>query len=382
MKAIYAFSGDPITRGHIDIIERAAATYDHVTVAIGANPRKVEGYLFTDEERLNMAQRATSTLKNVDCVIFQGLLAQYAYRNGYNVIIRGVRNSSDLEAELTLYNVNHLQFSTIDTIFLPTKPNLSHVSSSVVRALVREGGDVSKYVPIFVKQKLEQKISRQIRIGIAGGIGSGKSYVAGDLEKKIPNARHIGLDEIGHYILSNSPESAYRETRKRIAQSFGPDLIEKDDSINRHLLGTIVFNDPQKLTHLNKIMMKPILAHLYEMCRDDHVSDDPEEVRIIFLETGLFVENRLTHLVNHCLILVTCPEDLRIHRLVQTRGMSEDEARQKIRRGITDKKRLDYLTKMLQHNDSSFLIDFNNKDETIPDSFINEVKSHINHLKY
>ncbi|MBU0755557.1 MAG: pantetheine-phosphate adenylyltransferase, partial [Planctomycetes bacterium] len=329
MKAIYAFSGDPITKGHIDIIERAAATYSNVTVAIGANPNKVRGYLLSIDERLDLARRAVAHLSNVDCVIFEGLLAQYAYRNGYNVIIRGIRNGSDLEAELTLYHVNHLQFATIDTVFLPTKPTLSHVSSSVVKALLREGGDVSEYVPSFVKQKLEQKISGQVRIGIAGGLGSGKSFVAAHLAKKIPNARHIDLDRIGHYILSDSQEPKYLETRNRIARQFGKKLLEKNGAINRKALGAIVFKDPRKLTALNEIMLKPILAHLYEMCRDNHVQEQPGPQRIIFLESGLFVVNHLTHLVNHCMILVTCPEDLKIRRLIQDRKMAEEEARQK-----------------------------------------------------
>lgn len=380
MKAIYAFSGDPITRGHIDIIERAASTYSHLSVAIGANPNKVRGYLLTPEERLDMATRAVKHLKNVDCIIFQGLLAQFAYRNGYNVIIRGIRNSSDLEAELTLYNVNHLQFSTIDTVFLPTKPTLSHVSSSVVKALIREGGDVSEYVPIFVKQWLEQKICRQLRIGIAGGFGAGKSFIATQLAKKIAQARHISLDEIGHYILSSSPEPAYQETRNRIAHCFGKRLLQKDRSINRQALGAMVFKDHRKLNKLNGIMMKPILAHLYEMCRDNSVNPESNPVNITFLETGLFVENNLTHLVNHCVLLVTCPEDLRIHRLVKNSDMDEDEARQKIRREISDKKRRTYLKKMLKQNDSSFLIEYENEDDEVSADFLNEVQTRINDL--
>ncbi|MHC4944241.1 MAG: pantetheine-phosphate adenylyltransferase [Planctomycetota bacterium] len=381
MKAIYAFSGDPITKGHIDIIERAAATYDEVTVAIGANPNKVGGYLFSAKERITMAKRAVAHLANVDCVIFEGLLAQFAYRNGYNVIIRGVRNSADLEAELTLYHVNHLQFSSIDTVILPTKPTLSHVSSSVVRALVSEGGDVSEYVPIHVKQKLEQKISGQLRIGVAGGIGSGKSFVASGLVNRVVNARHIDLDEIGHYILSNSPEPKYQETRKRIVMQFGSTLLEKDGSVNRSALGAIVFEDPRKLSLLNDIMLKPILAHLYELCRDNHMQEQPESLRIIFLESGLFVENHLTHLVNHCMILVTCPDDLKIRRMTKNRGMDEDEAKQKIRREISDKRRRTYLKKKLAENDRSFLIEFDNKEDELPDSFLKEVQERLDELR-
>ena len=380
MKAIYAFSGDPITWGHIDIIDRAAATYGHVTVGIGANPQKVREYLFSVEERLDMAKRSVAHLENVDCVVFQGLLAQFAYRNGYNVIIRGVRNGLDLEAELTLYNVNQLQFSTIDTVFFPARPRLSHVSSSVVKAIVSEGGDVSEYVPIHVKQKLEQKIIRQLRIGVTGGVASGKSFVSKRLVEKIPCSRRIDLNEIGHYILGNSSESAYQETRARIGERFGEHLLNDDGSVDRSLLGAIVFQSPRKLGKLNEIMLKPILARLYETCMDNNHLDQGNEVKKLFLEAGLFVESRLTHLVNHCVIHVISPEEVKVRRLVKNTGISEDEAVQKIRREISDDERRAYLGKMLERNQTSFLIELDNRDEPVPDSFIRKVRSHIDEL--
>ena len=386
MKAIYAFSGDPITYGHIDIIERAASTYDHVTVAIGVNPAKAKSYLFSAEERLELARWAVAHLGNVDCTIFEGLLAQYAYRNGCQVIIRGIRNATDLEAELTLYHVNHLQFSTIDTVFLPTRPTLSHVSSSVVKALVREGGDVSNYVPVFVKQKLEKEILHQIRIGIAGGTGSGKSHVARRLAEGIDSARHFDLDRISAHILSDTPEVAYRETRRRVARRFGREILEEDGSVNRQKLGQIVFPDNRKLQQLNKIMLKPVLARLYEMCLkpngDERSGDRPDrDEDIIFLETNLFVLNRLTHLVNHCTLLVTSPEEVKIGRLVKTYGISEDEARAKIRREITDDQRRAYLKGKANSIETSFFLEYENLDDPVPESFIDEVKERIRRIE-
>ena len=94
MRAIYAFSGDPITYGHIDIAHRAARTYSEVVVAIGENPQKVGDYLFTSDERLALSQQCFDGLDNVSCVRFTGLLAEYAYRNDFDFIVRGVRNNS------------------------------------------------------------------------------------------------------------------------------------------------------------------------------------------------------------------------------------------------------------------------------------------------
>ena len=84
MRAIYAFSGDPITYGHIDIAQRAARTYSEVVVAIGENPQKIDDYLFTSDERLALAQQCFDGLDNINCVRFTGLLAEYAYRNDFD----------------------------------------------------------------------------------------------------------------------------------------------------------------------------------------------------------------------------------------------------------------------------------------------------------
>jgi len=145
MRAIYAFSGDPITYGHIDIVKRAAKTYSDVVVAIGENPDKSGSYLFTAGERLAMAELALRDIPNVTCQIMKGLLAEFSYRHGFDVIIRGVRNAGDLEGEMTFFAVNQSLHPTVDTVFLPTQPKLSHISSSVVKAIISEGGDASKY---------------------------------------------------------------------------------------------------------------------------------------------------------------------------------------------------------------------------------------------
>jgi pantetheine-phosphate adenylyltransferase len=127
MKAIYAFSGDPITFGHIDIIERAAKVFTKVLVCIGSNPDKK--YMFTLEQRLQMAQDALSSIKNVDVKSFSGLLVDFAFEQNISVIIKGVRNTTDFEYENTLHAVGESQKLGIETFILFAKPQLAHVSS-------------------------------------------------------------------------------------------------------------------------------------------------------------------------------------------------------------------------------------------------------------
>ncbi len=328
MRAIYAFSGDPITYGHIDIVQRAARTYDEVVVAIGGNPEKADKYLFSRAERLDMAKRSLEHIPNVNCVTFPGLLGEYAYRHGFDVIVRGVRNNSDLEGELVLFAVIQSLHPTVDTVFLPTRPQLSHISSGIVKAIVSEGGDVSEYCPLCVKEELEKRLLGKFFLGIAGGIAAGKSHFAERLVhalQKKTSASYISLDAIGHYVLADADGAIYRETRRRIAAEFGEKLRRPDGSIDRKALGRIVFAQPPGLGRLNNIMREPMLTRLYEETRKT-----PGGVTLI--EGAILVEACWTKLVNNNVILVDAPEKLRLERLLERGGITEDEARAKIRR--------------------------------------------------
>jgi pantetheine-phosphate adenylyltransferase len=331
LRAIYAFSGDPITFGHLDIVQRAARTYDEVVVAIGENPDKAGRYLFSQAERLAFAQRALAHLPNVGCVIFSGLLGEYAYRHGFDVIVRGVRNASDLESEMVLFSVIESIHPTLDIVFFPTRPELSHISSSVVKAMVAEGGDVSEYCPLFVKQELEQRLLGKFFVGVAGGIAAGKTYLAKRLVEVLRrrvSATYISLDEIGHYILANTEKPLYARTRQQIAAAFGPQVQRPDSSIDRKLLGRIVFHDTAALARLNQIMREPMLARLYEETREA-----PPGITVI--EGAILVEACWTKIVNNNVILVDAPADVRHRRLRQDRDVPDDEAHAKIARQPT-----------------------------------------------
>ncbi len=331
MRAIYAFSGDPITFGHIDIVQRAAHTYDELVVAIGENPEKSGHYLFSCEERLAMAGHALSHIPNVSCVTFNGLLGEYAYRHGFDVIVRGVRNASDLEGELVLFSVIESLHPVVDMVFFPARPELAHISSSIVKAVVREGGDASDYCPLHVKQRLEERLLQRTFVGVAGGIAAGKTYFAKRLVETLreqTDATYISLDEVGHYVLSTAEKAIYRNTRKRIARVFGNDVMHQDSSIDRRALGHIVFNEPLALKRLNQIMREPMLARLYEQTRDI-----PRGV--VVLEGAILVEGHWTRIVNNNVILVDAPEDVRVKRLIDDRSATPDEARTKIARQPT-----------------------------------------------
>lgn len=142
--AIYAGSFCPPTNGHMDVIERGAALYERVIVAVLANPDKK--YLLTPDQRVDMLERMTNHLPNVEVIHDDGLLVNVAKRCGAGVILRGIRGAGDLEFEMQLAVANR-SISGIETVFLPSAPQHLFVSSSIVNACAMHGGDITGFVP-------------------------------------------------------------------------------------------------------------------------------------------------------------------------------------------------------------------------------------------
>ncbi|MDB9540121.1 pantetheine-phosphate adenylyltransferase [Anabaenopsis tanganyikae CS-531] len=145
MIAIYPGSFDPITLGHLDIIQRGSRLFDLVIVAVLRNPNKVP--LFTVEERLNQIRRTTQHLTNVEVDGFDGLTVKYAQQRHAQVLLRGLRAISDFEVELQMAHTNKTISTQIETVFLATSNEYSFLSSSVVKEIARFGGSVDHLVP-------------------------------------------------------------------------------------------------------------------------------------------------------------------------------------------------------------------------------------------
>lgn len=154
--AIYPGTFDPITYGHIDLINRAASLFDKVIVAVAINPGKKP--MFSLDERVSLAQENVKQMTNVEVRGFEGLLVQEAINMGANVIIRGLRAVSDFEYELQLATMNRRMQSKVETMFLTPAENLSFVSSSLVKEIAMLGGDVSEFVSPNVQAALKLKL--------------------------------------------------------------------------------------------------------------------------------------------------------------------------------------------------------------------------------
>lgn len=156
--AVYPGSFDPITNGHIDIIQRAAKMYDKLIVAVLVN--KSKNSLFTVKERVNMIKKATSDMDNVEVDSFSGLFVDYCLQNNIGVSIRGLRAMSDFEIELQMAHVNDfLSSGKVETVFLATNTKYSYISSSIVKEIAMFKGDFKHLVSKDVCLKLEEKFS-------------------------------------------------------------------------------------------------------------------------------------------------------------------------------------------------------------------------------
>lgn len=155
--AVYAGSFDPITFGHLDLIQRASTLFDQVIIAVGRHPTKRP--LFTYAERIELLRKTTGDVPNARIDSFEGLLIDYCQRVGARVIVRGLRAATDFEYELQIAHANADMNPGIDTVFLPTRTHYGFVSASLVREIASHGGDVSHYAPAVVCDALRAKFA-------------------------------------------------------------------------------------------------------------------------------------------------------------------------------------------------------------------------------
>ena len=154
---MYAGSFDPLTLGHLDVIERATQILDKLIIAIGVHSSKTS--LFTVAEKLADLTEACKGFNNVEIVSFQGLAVEFASVNGITTLVRGLRTEADFTYEMQMAMMNRVLKPDLQTIFIPSRQDLGHISSSLVKEVAKLGGDVSPLVPPHVVQSLKKKLS-------------------------------------------------------------------------------------------------------------------------------------------------------------------------------------------------------------------------------
>lgn len=143
--AVFPGSFDPITIGHVDVVERALPLFDKIVVAVGVNT--IKQYLFPLEQRLDWLRQVFTRYPTVEVDHFENLTADYCNRIGARYLLRGLRNASDFDYEKTISQLNHIIGGGIETVFLIAQPEYSHISSTIVREIIVGGADASPFLP-------------------------------------------------------------------------------------------------------------------------------------------------------------------------------------------------------------------------------------------
>ncbi len=152
--AVFPGSFDPITVGHVDLVKRALPLFDKIVVAVGVNSLKK--YLFPLDQRLEWLRQVFAEYPAVEVDFFENLTADYCKRIGARYLLRGLRNASDFDYEKTISQLNHIIGDGIETVFLISQPEFSHISSTIVREIIVGGADATPFLPKEIKIKLEE----------------------------------------------------------------------------------------------------------------------------------------------------------------------------------------------------------------------------------
>ena len=152
--AVFPGSFDPITLGHIDLVKRAINLFDEIIIAVGVNSSKKN--LYPLDQRMNWLEKVFQEYPSVSIGCFEGLTVNFCKEKKAGYLLRGLRNASDFDYEKTISQLNHIIGDQLETVFLISRPEFSHVSSTIVREIIKGGGDVSSFVPEFIAEHIEK----------------------------------------------------------------------------------------------------------------------------------------------------------------------------------------------------------------------------------
>jgi len=364
-KVIYPWSFDPFTYWHEDIITRAWEMFE-VVIWVWQNPDKK--YMFSFPERVKMILDATNKILNVQVLPYSWLLVDFAFEQWITTIVRGIRWSRDLEDESYLHWVWESQKLWIDTIFLLSKQDQTHISSSTTKAILREQWMIQDYVPLNVKHFLEARMMWQYIIWLTWTIWAGKSYIAEQFvqlwnEYNIP-VHNIDLDKIWHWILEQATDDWYKKVRQKIIDRFWDGIKNEKWFIDRKKLGENVFNNPEKRKELDEILYDSIILRIRKEMK--------LKKWIVLLNWALLAESWILNLPNNNMVVVWVNQQTQQERLSKHRGLGFEQIERRVNSQFSTEMKKKVIQKQIDGDWYWDLIDIENNwnsDEEIKQAF-------------
>ncbi|MBP6889061.1 MAG: pantetheine-phosphate adenylyltransferase [Candidatus Moranbacteria bacterium] len=327
-RGLVALSADPITFGHIDLIRRAKDLCDSLVILVANNDLKVGSYLFTLEERVAITKEAVQQagIANIYVIGSQNLLVDVYIREDCDIVFRGIRNEKDaaFEKEQMELHVHILPDLQGRIEFLESHEEYRMISSSLVKAFVRSHVDVSRFVPAFVKQLLEERICQQYILAVTGCQANGKTYVAESLARNLVESgieSHVISIDVLLRTLYDEDSLGAQKIRLALSQLFGDDVLTADQKqVRRSVLKKRIFDSEQD-TEKRELLHSLVEPHIDRLYREALAG----KKGLIIFEWAQLAEMKMSFWSNHQVIVVTS-DDQRL--LAEMREISSENQSQ------------------------------------------------------
>lgn len=357
-KAAVVGSLDPGTLGHLDMIISFMEAFPQMILYVIVAFNEEKKYVFSVEERIYLLEKMIpEKYKNrIKIVVENGIVVHYLRRQGITKLVKGVRNAEDYRYEMDIADVNILLNKKVQPLFIPqTNAILRQVSSSSLKNGIRMNIDMSAYAPALTREAVRLRLKNQLLVGVTGEAASGKSTIAQaiaefsrreGLKGDVP-IHYLELDKYGKMIYSTFPE--FMETRYWVVKMFDESILNEDTSIDTYKLGTLAFENREKLNKLTELVLPDILFLMNE---------DLNKIgqAIILVEGANIVENNLTHLFDENLIVVSVPPEKQIERMRQ-RNYTPEQIRRRMEFQLTSAQRIATIKEIQSKGFDRFLME-------------------------
>lgn len=347
-RGMIALSADPITNGHLDIISRAAISYKEIIVVILNNDLK-QNYTFSLLERENMAKRAIkhANISNVQVISSNKLLTDVYLEYGCDCLIRGIRNNQDKEYEETQMQYHKAILPSLEVVYFDASEKLKIVSSSVMKAWASHGIETTSYVPLFVKELLEQKICKQYKIAITGQMATGKSWVTKKLKDNINYLiKIISIDDLVHSVYSessNGAEDLRNQINDIVRSNEGPNVLNTE-GVDRKFLGEFMFSSKCN-NEIRQTIQKYTFPHIQRKYREVLYGFQG----LIIFEWAQLAEMNMASWTNNNVIVVDTPDR---ETFIAARGLDPKIIAERAPFQWSTEKKIQSLTKQIELDDN------------------------------